>query len=177
MTIKELQYINSTYRSSSLASSARDNGVTVSAVSQAISNVEKELNITLFVRSGRNTVPTEDCILFMNLVKPVLDSWQNMTDSLKDFTANKNTKLSLAMPPGLCMSVYPHVMGILHGIDPNISVNLNERSYQAILTLVAQNFVDLGIVQGPLNPEGVGFKELGSTRILLGVSSKHPFTG
>ena len=175
MTIKELQYINSTYRSSSLASSARDNGVTVSAISQAISNVEKEFNITLFVRSGRSSVPTEDCLLFMNLVKPVLEAWENMTGELKDFSLKKNTELSVSMPPGIYMSVYPHIMGILHGINRNVHVNILERSYQAILTLVSQDYVDLGIVQGPVSLEGVGYKELGRTRLLFGVSSKHPF--
>lgn len=175
MTIRELQYISDTFRSSSLASAARENGVTVSAVSQAISNVERELDITLFIRSGKNSVPTEDCLLFMNLVKPVLESWQNMTDELKDFHLKKNTELSVAMPPGLCMSVYPHVMGILHGLNPSVHVNLLERSYQAILTLVAQDYVNLGIVQGPLDLGGLGYRELGSTRLLLGVSSTHPF--
>lgn len=58
MNIKQIRYFVSVYRGASLSFAAKEQGVTVQAVSKAIANLEQELQGELFVRESRGVRPT-----------------------------------------------------------------------------------------------------------------------
>ena len=101
MNIKQIRYFVAVFRDGSLSAAAKEQYVTVQAVSKAIADLERELKNDLFVRESRGVHPTPFGKAFYAKAEPVLRDF----DELEAFAHNRRSegvsslRLALCTPP------------------------------------------------------------------------------
>lgn len=101
MNIKQIRYFVAVFRDGSLSAAAKEQYVTVQAVSKAIADLERELKNELFVRESRGVHPTPFGKAFYAKAEPVLRDF----DELEAFAHNRRSegvsslRLALCTPP------------------------------------------------------------------------------
>ncbi|PMU48044.1 LysR family transcriptional regulator, partial [Pseudomonas sp. GP01-A3] len=73
--------------------------ITSSGISQSISQLEKELGITIFNRSKKGTIPTEEGKIVIKRASEVLQIISKLNDELFDYKNNKNVHLKVVAAP------------------------------------------------------------------------------
>lgn len=101
LNIKQIRYFVAVFRDGSLSAAAKEQYVTVQAVSKAIADLERELKNELFVRESRGVHPTPFGKAFYAKAEPVLRDF----DELEAFAHNRRSegisslRLALCTPP------------------------------------------------------------------------------
>lgn len=78
MNIKQIEYVAEAVRLNSFSAAAKNLGVTVQAVSKAISELEDELDRMLFVRESRGVFATPFALTFCEQAMPVLQGFDGL---------------------------------------------------------------------------------------------------
>ena len=97
MNIKQVRYFVAVFQSGSLSAAAKEQYVTVQAVSKAIADLERELKNELFVRESRGVHPTLFGKAFYVKAEPVLRSF----DELEAFAHRRRSAESPLLRLGL----------------------------------------------------------------------------
>lgn len=102
MSIKQIRYFVSVYNSGSLTTAAKEQYVTVQAVSKAIANLEQELKGELFVRESRGVHPTPLGRHFFLKAESALREFDQLEQFARAYRKNGSAaelRLALIAPP------------------------------------------------------------------------------
>ncbi|MDL2248414.1 LysR family transcriptional regulator [Tyzzerella sp. OttesenSCG-928-J15] len=91
MDIQKLVYFVSMAETLSFTKSAQNNHVTQACMSQQISALERELGVTLFIRSNRNVELSPEGKEFYWHAQSILSSYKYAVESLTNMDGNKST--------------------------------------------------------------------------------------
>ncbi|MEM5595804.1 LysR family transcriptional regulator [Niallia circulans] len=100
MNIEQLKYIVEISHSSSLKTAATKLNISLPALSQSVTKLEKELNIEIFHRSRKGTYPTEEGKILIQKATGVLEKFQEFLDEAESFAHILKGELKIATFPG-----------------------------------------------------------------------------
>lgn len=146
MNIEQLQYILEVSKSGSLTMAAKKSHITLSAISQSISLLEKELGIKLFTRSrGLSATPTEEgkvviekaaeILLKINELKEEVDSYNNMLSG----------ELRIATIPGRMHLLVDTVASFKQDF-PEVKIKISEQGPKEIIENIISDKIDMGLI-------------------------------
>ncbi|BDH61454.1 LysR family transcriptional regulator [Lysinibacillus sp. PLM2] len=148
-------------------------GLTQSAVSHAISSLEKELGFPLIHRSKTGLKLTNDGQTILNAIRQVLQA----EELLKQEAANINGVTSGTVKIGTFSSISSKWMPILikkmEQKYPGIRIELREGDYYEIEQMLIDGEIDCGFLNGTYSNQ-FHFKPLFRDRLLCIVSSSSP---
>ncbi|WP_028777092.1 LysR family transcriptional regulator [Shimazuella kribbensis] len=145
MHLEQLECIIEVAKTGSLTNAAKNLHVTLSAVSQSISHLEKELSITLFKRSRQGTVPTAEGEIIIKKAFEIMSKVQELKDQANDFSNMQTGELRLATIPGP-LSLYLDTLIQFKSSYPQIQMEISEKGTQEIIDDIRKNKVDLGLI-------------------------------
>ena len=96
MNIKQIKYFMSAAQHDSLSAAAKEQYVTVQAVSKAIADLERELGSQLFIRESRGVKLTTFGAQFYQKAEGALRSFAELETFAQNYAAN-NVKCSLRL--------------------------------------------------------------------------------
>lgn len=135
----------------SFTRAANELGLTQSAVSQAVKNLEELLETQLFVRSARGAALTSDGAVLMGHVGGLLrgvDTAQRYFTQLKSL---KSGSLKIGASDTLCRHVLLDRLKVFHENYPGVSVQVTNRTSGETVALMLKGAVDIGLVNLPLD--------------------------
>ncbi|MFF3024422.1 LysR family transcriptional regulator [Gottfriedia sp. NPDC057948] len=145
MNIEQLTYIAEVAKTGSLSIAAQNLHVTLSGISQAISNLEDELEIQIFRRTRQGTTPTEEGT---EVIKKAIEALNQIT-SLKEIAQGHSKRISgelkIATVPGQ-MALIINTLATFKKDFPNIKIKIDEKGSQEIIEDVKNDKTDIGIV-------------------------------
>lgn len=97
MNIKQVKYFVSVCRNGSLSAAAKEQYITVQAVSKAIADLERELGRDLFIRESRGVRPTPFGEAFFSKALPVLESFEDLEAFAHGTEAQGGAALRMAL--------------------------------------------------------------------------------
>ncbi|WP_340373217.1 LysR family transcriptional regulator [Peribacillus sp. FSL E2-0218] len=145
MNIEQLKYMVEIAKTGSLKEAADNLHLTLPALSQSIKNLEKELNIILFHRSRRGSVPTEEGYRLIEKANNVLLKLQEFVDEAEAYTQTMNGEIKIATYPGP-MEMLVGVISDIKREYPKIKASIYENSTESIITKVLESEVDVGFI-------------------------------
>lgn len=107
MEIRHLHYFMAVYEELHFTKAAEKLGIAQPTLSQQIRVLEDELGMPLFDRIGKKIVVTEAGSLLFSYTSEVLNTLQNVKDSIKDLQALEGGKYVLALCP-LILTIGSH---------------------------------------------------------------------
>ncbi len=136
-------------------------GLTPSAVSKTISRLEQRLGVTLFRRTTRGLVLTQEGAAYREHGARVVSSLENVERALAAGKACAEGKLVVAAPRELIEHQLVHVLPDFLASHPSIGVELVHAS-EAILPLHASQ--DVAIRIGPVHDDALCVRRLATSR-------------
>ncbi|MBL1416663.1 MAG: LysR family transcriptional regulator [Moritella sp.] len=124
---------------------AKDRGVTGSALSQTVRNLEEDLQVRLFNRTTRSVSLTEAGELLAERLLPAFDDIRNVVEEVRSLGGRPTGRVRINAPaPAVEWLIAPHVAAFLEAY-PNISLEIIEDAKK--VDIVEDGF-DAGIRMG-----------------------------
>lgn len=145
-------------------------GITASAISQTIKQLEKRLGVTLLARTTRNTNLTEAGVRFMTDAGPALDQLLHAMHGIGSFADKPSGLLRINMPRSFYPVIAPAVAGFIR-LYPEVSIEL---FFDDDIADVVERGFDAGIRLSELmDKDMVAFKLSGRIRFVTAASPKY----
>src|SRR5699024_2371151 len=145
MNLEQLKYTVEVAKSGSLTIASEELHITQSAISQAITGLEKELGVKIFKRSRHGATPTD---VGNKIIKKAIEAL-NKLDELQ-MEANQslnliNGNLRIGTIPSPLMYL-PKTLSSYKKDYPNVRIQIFEKSSQDIIHDIKQDKLDIGLI-------------------------------
>ncbi|WP_171166188.1 LysR substrate-binding domain-containing protein [Streptomyces sp. I05A-00742] len=157
-------------------------GYTPSAVSQAITKLERETRTPLLERRGRGVALTDAAVRLAETARELLVLVERAETELDERRGLPTGRLTIGAFPTAARDLLPGVLARLAREHPTVDARLSEIDPHLSMGLVAQGAIDLAVAHdwdiNPLPaPEGMERVTLGEDRCEVLVPEGHPLTG
>ena len=161
----------------SFSQAAERLGVTQPAVSLQIRSLEKRLGRQLLDRSGRRVEPTEAGMRLYRGAQRLLAMEAQLVDELGTDEGELAGTLRIGASTGPAAIVVPLLLCEFQRGNPAVTVSLNVSDTQAVVELVAERELELGIVGAARRHRSVTFEPFFRDEVVLACPPGHRFAG
>jgi len=131
------------------------------AVSKAISSLENNLNVTLFIRSSRGVKLTDEGKLLYEHTRDAFDTIRQAEDSIKKINELGMGHLKIGASTTLCKHLLlPYLKDFVRKY-PHIKITIESQSTYHTLKQLESSTLDIGLVAKPENDKSINFYTLG----------------
>lgn len=144
MTFEQMQYVVAVYKYGTISQAAQMLNISHPSISRAITNLELELGIHIFVRSRSGTRPTIEGEQVIHLAKEILDKHDEMLKINRDFVLRGVVNI-LTYPMSSLLSLTPALQQFQDSF-PELTINVSERDLSFIVDSVRNKQVGIAFV-------------------------------
>lgn len=174
MDFRQLRYFVALYEEGHVGRAAERLSISQPALSQQIRQLEGDLDVGLFQRSGRRLVPTLAAHTLYNHALPLLDGMERAREALRSFRGPGPRSLSIGVLQTVNASLVPLLLERLHQAQPQLVVKLYELSGVDIERRLLSGGLDIGIGFLPPRQPGLHSLALYEDELQLVVPEHHP---
>lgn len=150
--LSELAAFDAVARHRSFRRAAEERGVTASAISHAVSNLEGRLQIRLLNRTTRSVSLTDAGALLQVRLSPAFGDIGSALDALNQFRDTPFGKVRINVPNSIALFVLGEVIGPLIKSNPNLELEVG--ATDRLIDIVEEGF-DAGVRLGESLKEGM----------------------
>lgn len=161
----------------SFSAAARELGKAQSVVSTQIQNLELDLNLVLFDRTGKYPVATDAARLLLPLARQVLAQMKRFQQAAASYQAGEESQLRVAFEELVMPDRLNDMLAAFAERFPFTQVVASTAADSEIIAMVADGQVDFAFVTGrDAYPEEIDFNNLGQQKVLILAGHEHPLT-
>lgn len=179
MRTEQLKYFIEVVRQGSFSLAAKHIHISQPTISQAISNLENELQVKLLnrSRSGIHLTPIGESVYLK--AQSIINLMEDIYDEVKSQSDPINGRLRISAIPSICNTYLSDVLLAYKKKHPSVELEIREEGTNQILQEVLENKTDIGIVSRHSNDiidPKVEFKYLfaGTYMVYIGKNSSIP---
>lgn len=120
--------------------------MTPSAVSHAISAMERETGFSLFVRGKQETVLTTHGQLLLPYIRSVLQSDATLQETIAELQGLEKGTVKLGSFNSVCSSWIPQIVKLFQENYPNIKIEIYQGTYSDLAEWLKNGTIDLSIM-------------------------------
>lgn len=151
-------------------------GVSQSAVSRRLTQLEKELGLKLFMRERGRLLPTRDNSELKAQINSLLDNGTRLVTRAQELrTGNAaSTTLRIAVPASMVQSILPRILiEFLHNHD-RVQVEVHSGPYDTIERMLLDERAEVGFLRIPINRPGLVTTPVIEAPTVCVMPSDHP---
>ncbi|MCR8725298.1 LysR substrate-binding domain-containing protein [Frigidibacter sp. ROC022] len=173
MTLEQLRIFVAVARCEHVTRAAGDLNLTQSAVSAAVTALERRHGVKLFNRVGRGVELTPEGRLFQKEAEAVLLRAGEAEQVLNDLVRQPGGLLRLAASQTVASYWLPSRMMAFHEYYPEVALELTAGNTETVVADVRQGTVDLGVVEGEVAGDDLDVLDVAGDRISVVVGARH----
>ncbi|MGQ5720023.1 LysR family transcriptional regulator [Hyphomicrobiales bacterium] len=153
-------------------------GISQSAVSRRISQLEEELGIQLFIREGARIVPSRLNELLETHVADVLERVHILDDAANKIRSGRyeNALLRIAVPPGICRKIMPKIIAGFLDKYPQTRFEILHGTYDVISRMLDEKQAEIGFLRLPFRDSNFMYSDVIIARSVCVMAKNHPLT-
>src|SRR2546423_15220257 len=144
------------------------------ALTARIQALEKELNETLFVRTGRGVRLTGAGRVFLPCAERAVQAVEDGRQALSDLRSASAGRLALGAAPAVSTYVLPPVLKRFANLHPRVDVAVRTGHSEEILAMVLKDEVQVGLVRTLRHPD-IDAIPLYEDELVLVCNTQHRF--
>ena len=164
ISLKQLQVFRAVAAERNFSRAGELVGLTQPAVSRAITELEKQVNLRLLDRTTRDVQLTQAGHILAHRLPRWMDELENTLNELHSWASNRTGKVRIASSPTLSAALMPHCLAYCAKHEPGLQVILLDRIQQNVLSSIVLSEVDFGII---VEPDPAIIRELHCETLLL----------
>lgn len=174
-TLSQLETFTTVVECGSFSAAARRLGKSQSVVSMAISNLEIDLDLTLFDRSEKFPQLTEAGQTLLYSVNAILLHCQNLEERAHTLHQGAETQLRLALDGAIPYGVLETALDEFSVKFPQVDLTFLFPQEQSVVDLVLEKKVHLGLtLSGSYSGKNISFCRLGDVALANVAAAGHP---
>ncbi|PEJ57730.1 MULTISPECIES: LysR family transcriptional regulator [unclassified Bacillus (in: firmicutes)] len=150
MNFEQLEYIVYVASEKSISKAAEKLFISTSAISQSISQLERELNITIFNRSRIGTTPTPEGNIVITKAINILSNIKQLNDELCNLNIKKEKQLKIIAATAF-FDIFQEAVTNFNLENPQISIDVEEMLPEQLLKNFNHDRNDVGFL--PIDKE------------------------
>jgi len=146
------------------------------AVSRQIRDLEEELGVELFVRTGKALNLTDAGRLFLREARAVLERTDEAVANVRGFAQAGETELHVGYSPIPGAQIVPAALRAFQKVMPNVHVKLHDWSNEELLAGVRDGRLQLALIVLPIKRgefHDLRFEELARESVRIAVPPNH----
>lgn len=149
------RYFTAVAEQGSVRAASRQLNVAASAISRQLIQLEEQLGVPLFDRSGRGLLLSPAGAILLRGVRAAAEAHENTLDELGAFKGLKRGLLRVAAVESISVSVLPDMLLEFAKHYPGIEVAITVAGSDSVTALVREHQADLGFTFNPTSLEGL----------------------
>src|SRR3954470_14003790 len=160
MDVRHLVTFQAVLRERSFRGAARALGLAQPTVTLHVQELEAEIGLPLFDRSGRQREKTSAGDLLASRAMPILDAFDSLERSMAELRDGHSGLLRIgAIEPAASLRITP-LLGRLRRRRPGLRVRMEVAGTTGVSRAVADSQVDVGLCSAPAAELGLRFEPL-----------------
>lgn len=152
ITVQQLEYLDAVADHATWAEAATSLGVSPSALSQGLAELERRIGVALFSRDGRRRVPTVDHAPVLDHARRVLGQTRDLVQWADGRRAGRTGQLRVGMIDSAAVDRFPDVLRRYRTERPEVAFLLTVAPSEALLGRLARAELDLVVCVEPGEP-------------------------
>lgn len=174
LDLRQLRAFVTVVQTGSFSTAARTLGISQSAVSQAIRQLEEELSVRLLDRTTRSLQLSKVGADFLPGIQRLLADLDHQLQDLQDLREHRRGHVTMACVPSVALRLMPDVLANFKGEHPLVNVTIKEVSRNQIISFLRSGDVELGIANVPGEDPDFDAKLLFTDSFALVMRRDHP---
>lgn len=158
--LQQLAYLREVAHRGSISGAAEALHVSQPALSQALSELGRRLNVPLFERAGRQRRLTSAGLEVLRFAEHVLARAEELERRLELLRNGEGGTLRVGMIDAASLYVLPEVVQRYRGIHPGVDLNLTVDTSNELLRRLRAFELDLAFVVGPVEEDDLSATEV-----------------
>lgn len=146
MTLLSYKIFKTVVEQKSLLKASDVMHLTPSAISHAISSMERELGFTLFIRSKSGVQLTSYGENLLPSIRAVLNSEEYLMQEISLFNGLQKGSVKIGTFNSVCTTWMPKIVESFTALYPNINIEIYQGTYDDIAYWIKSGVVDLGFL-------------------------------
>lgn len=172
MTLRHLRIFTEVYRARSVTAAASALHLTQPAVTRAVQELEEHYGVRLFERIRRRMSPTDSGQRLYARAVHVLDAFDRMEEELSDRDEQGLVRVGATVTLG--GTLLPALVQQFARENPRIDVRVTVANGDAVAAGLAENRLDIGLLEGGVTSDELHSEVIGSDRLCLVLPASHP---
>lgn len=173
--LKVLDLLVSVAQTGSLGRAAARHGMSQPAASMRITALERQLRLVLLERGPTGSRLTPAGIAVVDWALPVLDAARALVSGVAALHADQEGRLRIAASMTIADHRVPGWLMALRTRLPEVKVALRVGNSSQVADMVRGREADLGFVEGPHAPDGLGSRTIDEDELVVVVAPGHPW--
>ena len=146
MTLLEYRIFHAVTQQGSFAKAAQVLHLTPSAISHAVSSMEKACGFSLFVRGRGGVTLSHNGEALYPLIRQVLSAEEALTQTMDEFKGVQRGKVRLGAFNSVCVSWIPEIVKAYRTRFPGVEIEIHQGTYADVIQWIKTGIVDLGFL-------------------------------
>ncbi len=146
MTLLSYEIFHTVVQEKSFQKASKVLNMTPSAISHAISSMEKELGFTLFIRGKHGTVLTSNGETIYPYISDILNSNEYLLQSVAQLNGLQSGTIKVGCFNSVCTAWMPAIMTDFRRAYPQITLNVYQGTYADVEEWLKNGTIDVGFI-------------------------------
>ena len=176
MSDRRLQVFHTVAAELSFTRAAEILNMTQPAVTHQIRQLEEELNTRLFDRANNRISLTAAGEAVLTYASRIIALYGELNESVKSLTGDRSGLVTLGASTTIAEYMLPGMLGDFQLEFPDVQIRLRVANTDAVVSMVADNTIDLGVVEGQVDSQLLRVEECQQDELQVLMPSNHPLT-
>jgi len=150
--------------------------MTQPAVTHQIRQLEEEFNARLFDRTNNRINLTAAGEQALEYASQILSLYEEMQDSVKTLTGHTAGLVTIGASTTIAEYMLPGLLGDFRRHFPDVQIRLRVANTDAVVAMVADNSVDLGVVEGEVDNQLLRVEHCQQDELQVVLPPSHPLS-
>lgn len=173
MSDRRLQVFHAVARLLSFTKAAEVLHMTQPAVTFQIRQLEEQFDTRLFDRAHNRVSLTEAGHVAFEYAEVIFEKYSEMENAIREITGNISGSLTLGASTTISEYMLPALLGDFNEKNPEVLLKLRVSNTEGIVSMVENNVIDLGVVEGPVTNKNLKVEVCRKDDLVVVVPSDH----
>lgn len=174
ISLRALHAFSEVMQTGSATAAARQLGMTQSAISRLIAQVEEGVGFDLFYREKGRLVATQDGKRVFAEVEAALASLERLNNVARDIAGFSSGKIRVVAPPSFSEAVLADIVALFLERHPGVEFSIDSRSSETSRSMIATRLADCGFVKLPVDETDLSTELLMTNGSVCVMREDHP---
>lgn len=173
MSDRRLQVFHAVARLLSFTKAAEVLHMTQPAVTFQIRQLEEQFDTRLFDRTHNRVSLTEAGRIVFDYAEKIFEQYAEMENAIREMTDDISGSLTIGASTTISEYMLPALLGEFNAKNPDVRLRLRVSNTEGIVSMVENNIIDLGVVEGLVNNKNLLVEVCRQDELVLIVPPKH----